>query len=285
MTVPSLLRRNRQAAPGRAGAVLLDEDDPRSVPRGVDPSVPNVARMYNYYLGGKDNFVVDRDLAERVLREAPAVARMVRVNRGFLHRTARFLAERRGIRQFIDIGCGLPTEINLDDTVRRFDPGGRVAYVDDDAMVLSHARAVMAVRGRVGVIEADLRDPPALLGHPELTRLIDFDQPVAVYLLNVLHFIPDDPGRIVDELVCDLPSGSHIVLSHAERTPDLMAAATLYEETDLPFRPRGRREITGLVDGLHPVAPYPARLPLSHSGRAPEAGDAVPLIGCVARKH
>lgn len=110
-------------------------------------------------------------MAEGVLRVGPTFARMAQVGCGFLHRTARFLLERRGIRQFLDIGCGLPTKINLDDTVRRFDPGGRVAYIDRDWMVFSHTR-VMAVRGRVGVFEADVREPSALLTHPELTRLM-----------------------------------------------------------------------------------------------------------------
>lgn len=283
MSVRSVLRGGRHPAPGGAWAGPPD-DDANSAAGGIDPTIPSAARMDNYYLGGKHNFVVDRDLAERVLHEAPIVPRLIRVNRGFLHRTARFLVERRGIRQFLDVGCGLPAEINLDDTVRRFDPGGRIAYVDDDGMVLSRARAVLVVRGRVGVFEGDVRQPSALLAHPELVRLVDFEQPVAVYLLNVLHFIPDDPGRIVAELVRGLPAGSHVVLSHAERTPDLQAAAALYEEADLPFIPRSRREIARMTDGLDPVAPYPARLPLSRSGRSPEAGDAVPLIGCVARK-
>lgn len=285
MTMRSVLRGGRQASSGRTWPCPPDGNGEHASAGGIDPTTPSVARMYNYYLGGKDNFVVDRDLAERVLHEAPVIARMVQVNRGFLHRAARFLTERRGVRQFLDIGCGLPTEINLDDTVRRSDPGAHVAYVDSDRMVLSHARAVMAVRGRVGVYDADLRKPSALLGHPELTRLIDFGEPVAVFLLGVLHFVPDDPQAIVDELVEGLPPGSHLVISHAERTPDLVAAAALYEEADLPFTPRSRREISRFTHDLDNVTPYPARLPLSRSGRAPEAGDAVPLVGCVARKR
>jgi hypothetical protein len=254
-------------------------------PGGIDATTPNVARMDNYYLGGKDNFTVDRDLAERALHEAPVIARLVQVNRGFLHRTARFLAQERGIRQFLDIGCGLPAEINLDDTVRAIDPDCRVAYVDNDPMVLSHARAFMATGGSVEVYEADLRQPSTVLGHPELLRLIDLTEPVGVFLLNVLPFIPDNPRRIVDALVRDLPAGSHVVISHAEPTPDLQAVADLYEEAELPFVPRSRWEIARIAHGLDPVAPYPAGLPLSRSGGEPAAADAVPLIGCVGRKR
>lgn len=252
---------------------------------GIDPTAPSVARMYNYYLGGKDNFVVDRDLAERAMRQAPIIARLVQVNRGFLHRAARLLADEAGIDQFIDIGCGLPAEINLDDTVRRINPAGRVAYVDNDPMVICHGRALMAVDGGVGVYEADLRDPAEVLGHPGLRRLIDFHRPVALFLLSVLHFIPYDPRGIVDEFVRGLPPGSHVVVSHAERTTELEAVSVLYEEADLPFTPRSRWEIAEIVHGLKPVPPYPARLPLSRSGGEAEGGDAVPLIGYVGRKR
>jgi S-adenosyl methyltransferase len=260
-----------------------EEED--ASPGGIDATTPNVARMDNYYLGGKDNFAVDRALADLALREAPIIARLVQVNRGFLHRTARFLAEERKIRQFVDVGCGLPAEINLDDTVRKIDPACRVAYVDNDPMVLSHARALMSTDEDVGVYEADLREPSALLAHPELPRLIDFAEPVAVFLLNVLPFLPGNPRRIVDDLVRDLPAGSHVVISHAERTPDLEAVADLYEEADLVFIPRSRWEIARIAHGLDPVAPYPAVLPLSRSGEEPKAADAVPLIGCVGRKR
>ena len=251
---------------------------------GLDATTPNVARMCNYYLGGKDNFVADRELAERVMRQAPMIARLCQVNRGFLHRVARLLAEEAGIAQFLDIGCGLPAEINLDDTVRRVRPGGRVAYVDNDPMVISHARAVLAVEDGVGVYEADLRDPADVLGHPGLRQFIDFDRPFALLLLNVLHFVPHDPRRILDELVRSLPSGSYVVVSHAERTPELDAVSALYEEANLPFTPRNRREIARLLYGLEPLSPYPASLPLPRWGREPEAGDAVALIGCVGRK-
>jgi len=278
----SVLSMGWQTESGRTWSSLPDAEN---VPLGgIDVTTPSVARMYNYYLGGKDNFIADRDLAERVLRTAPIVARLVQVNRGFLHRTARYLAQEAGIRQFIDIGCGLPTQINLDDTVRRIHPASRVAYVDNDPMVISHARALMAVSGRVGVYGADLREPAKVLGHPELGRLIDFDRPIAVFLLNVLHFIPENPRAIVDDLVRGLPDGSHVVISHAQRTRDLEAVAELYREADLPFIPRSRWEIARITHGLDPVPPYPAGLPLSPTGREPEAGDAVPLIGCMGRK-
>jgi hypothetical protein len=245
-------------------------------PGGLDGTTPNVARMCN--------FRADRELAERVMRQAPITARLCHVNRGFLHRVARFLAQEVGIEQFLDIGCGLPAEINLDDTVRRIRPTGRVAYVDNDPMVISHARALMAVNGSIGVYGADLRDPGDVLGHPGLGQLIDLDRPVALFLLNVLHFIPYDPHGILGEFVRRLPSGSYVVVSHAERTPELEGVSVLYEEANLPFTPRSRREIARLLYGLEPVPGYPARLPRPRQGREPEAGDAVALIGCVGRK-
>ncbi|MEV5752391.1 SAM-dependent methyltransferase [Actinoallomurus sp. NPDC052308] len=275
----------RRSAFDRAWPYEPEEAYEDAAAGGIDAAAPNVARVDNYYLGGKDNFAVDRDLAERALREAPVIARLVQVNRGFLHRTARFLAAERGIRQFLDIGCGLPTEINLDETVREIDPDCRVAYVDNDPMVLTHARALMAVDGGVGVYEADLREPSTVLGDPDLLRLLDLTEPVAVFLLNVLPFVPGNPRRIVDELVRYLPTGSHVVVSHVERTPDLEAVADLYEEAGLSFIPRSRFEIARIAHGLDPVAPYPAGLPLSRSGGEPEAADAVPLIGCVGRRR
>lgn len=274
----------RRAEFDRAWPYGAEENDDASA-AGIDAATPNVARMDNYYLGGKDNFAVDRELAERALHEAPVIARLVQVNRGFLHRMARFLAEERGIRQFLDIGCGLPAEINLDETVRRIDPECRVAYVDNDPMVLTHARALMAVGGSVGVFEADLREPSGVLGNAELMRLLDLTEPVAVFLLNVLPFVPGNPRRIVDELVRYLPTGSHVVVSHVERTPDLEAVAELYEGAGLSFLPRSRFEIARIAHGLEPVAPYPAGLPLSRSGGEPAPADAVPLIGCVGRKR
>ncbi|GAA2433142.1 SAM-dependent methyltransferase [Actinomadura vinacea] len=235
---------------GTGTAPLLVED------RGAEAvPAPSAARMYDYYLGGKDNYAPDRELADRVLATAPFLPRLVRANRAFLRHAARFLAERAGMRQFLDIGCGLPAPENLDDIVRRVDPSCRVAYADNDPLVLSHARALLAVDGNTDAFEADLRDPAALLAHPALRRLIDFDEPVAVLLMSVLHFVTDaeNPWAIMDGLLAGLPPGSHVVISHSVRTPEQDAVAALYREADVPFTPRAPEAIAELYRDLEPV--------------------------------
>ncbi|GAA2069964.1 SAM-dependent methyltransferase [Actinomadura alba] len=284
MTSGTVLSMGRSAAPSRAvRRSLRATGNPAG---GIDSTTPSAARMYDHYLGGKDNYAVDRALAERALRRAPIISRLVRVNRAFLGDSVRLLAQQAGIRQFLDIGCGLPTHDNVDDIVRRVDPACRVAYVDNDPMVFSHARALLAVSGDTKAFAADLREPGEILGHPELTQLIDFSEPVAVLLLSVLHFISDaeNPRRIIDDLLSGLPPGSHVVISHAERTPDLEAVSALYQEADVPFTPRSRQEIAGLSHGLELFPPYPVNLPLSRFGHQLRIRGTVPLIGCIGRK-
>jgi SAM-dependent methyltransferase len=280
VTVGSVLSIGRRAGAGRAGPEIA------TAPVGIDATSPSVARMYNHYLGGKDNYVVDRDLAERALRTAPIIYGVAQANRAFLHYAAWVLAGQAGIRQFLDIGCGLPAHVNLDDVVRRVDPSCRVAYLDNDPMVLSHARALLAVDGDTGAFEADLREPGALLAHPELRQLIDLGEPVAVFLLEVLPFIADadDPGGIVDELVRGLPAGSHLVISHAERTPELDAVAAIYRDAGISFTPRSRPEIAGFFHELEPVAPPTTDLPPSYSRNDLMIGGAMPLVGHIGRK-
>jgi hypothetical protein len=284
MTSGSVLSIGRAAAPSRAARRPPGERAASA--GGIDITTPSAARMYDHYLGGKDNYAVDRALAERALRRAPIISRLVRVNRAFLGDSVRFLAQRAGLRQFLDIGCGLPTHDNVDDIAGRIDPGCRVAYVDNDPMVLSHARALLAVGDRTGAFAADLREPGEILRHPELTRLIDLDEPVAVLLLSVLHFITDaeNPRRILDDLLSGLPPGSHVVITHAERTPDLEAVSALYQEADVPFTPRSRQEMADLFHGLELFPPYPVNLPLSRFGHQLRIRGTVPLIGCIGRK-
>lgn len=272
--------------PGSRRSGPFGPEDGAAASAGTGAMAPSAARMYDHYLGGKDNYAADRDLAERALRTAPVISRLVRVNRAFLAHAAGLLADQVGLRQFLDIGCGLPGRENVGDVVRRIDPACRVAHVDNDPMVLSHARALLAVNANTKAFEADLREPGDILGHAELGRLIDFDEPVAVLLLGVLHFITDaeNPYQIVDHLLKGLPPGSHVVISHAERTPELEAVSALYREAGLPFVPRSRQEMTGLFHGFEPIPPYPANLPLSRSGRHPGTSDTLPLIGYIGRK-
>ncbi|MEV4000723.1 SAM-dependent methyltransferase [Actinomadura sp. NPDC049753] len=242
----------------------------------------SVARMCNYLLGGKDNYAADRESAERALRSCPVVPRLVQANRGFLDHAAALLAGEAGLRQFVDVGCGLPAAENLGDLVRRADPACRVAYVDNDPMVLTHARALLAVDAGMGAFAGDVRAPAALLGDPGLRRLVDFSEPVAVFLLGVLDFVADedDPAGIVAALAAGLAPGSHVVISHAVRSPELDPVSGPCEGVDTPFRPRSEDEIARICASLRTLDPYPARLP----GPAPLPDPRpLPLIGCVGR--
>ncbi|MQY04157.1 SAM-dependent methyltransferase [Actinomadura macrotermitis] len=221
---------------------------------GVGATAPNAARVCDYLLGGKDNYSADRGLAERVLRAAPVVSRTVRANRVFLERSVRALG-RLGLRQFLDIGCGFPAESNVGDIARRTVPDAKVAYVDNDPVVLAHARALLATGPGLVAFEGDLREPHLIMGHPALKETFDPREPVALLLSGVLHFVTDEEGprRIVAGLLRELPAGSHVVLTHAVRTPGLAAVTGLYREAGLPFVPRSRSEIAGLCAGLRPV--------------------------------
>jgi hypothetical protein len=172
--------------------------------------------MYDYYLGGKDNFACDREAAERVLAGAPQVRRIATANRAFLGRAVRFLA-RSGIRQFIDLGAGLPTQRNVHDVAQEIIPDARVAYVDNDPIVLTHGRALLGGAGNTSVIQADLRHPDDVLGHPELRGLIDLAQPVGLLFFSVLHFVPaaEDPQAIVARYRDAVTPGSYLALSSA----------------------------------------------------------------------
>jgi SAM-dependent methyltransferase len=184
----------------------------------IDPNVPSVARMYDYYLGGKDNFAADRAAADQVVAAMPNVLEFTRANRRLLSRAVTMLAE-RGVRQFLDVGSGLPTQENVHEVAQRAAPDSRVIYVDNDPIVLAHARALLADNPLTTVVQADLRDPQAILDHPEVKARLDFDEPVALLLLAILHFVPDEarPAEIVATLRAPLVPGSHLVISHGHR--------------------------------------------------------------------
>ncbi|MGW7637087.1 SAM-dependent methyltransferase [Streptomyces decoyicus] len=186
----------------------------------IDTSRPHPARMYDYYLGGWDNYEVDRVAAERVIEVHPQVRLSARANRAFMRRAVRELVD-GGIRQIIDIGTGIPTSPNTHETARETAPDTRVVYVDNDPIVATHAGARLTNTERTGFVLGDVRDPKALLDHPTVRELIDFDRPVALLLVAVLHFIRDDedPAGIVGALADALPAGSHLVLSHATGEP------------------------------------------------------------------
>ncbi|MFF1799022.1 SAM-dependent methyltransferase, partial [Kitasatospora sp. NPDC058263] len=186
-------------------------------PTELDTGVPHTARMYDYYLGGKDNFEADRKAAEAAIAAYPALPLLARTNREFLGRAVEFVAG-QGIRQFVDIGTGIPAVGSTSEVARRAAPDARVVYVDNDPIVATHARALLASHkaGHTSVIEADLREPATILDHPGLRAAVDLDRPVALMLVAVLHFIRDEDGaqEIVRTLRDALAPGSALILSH-----------------------------------------------------------------------
>ncbi len=256
------------------------------------PEVPHPARMYDYYLGGKDNFPADREAAERALSANPEFRSTARANRGFLQRAVRHVAE-QGIDQFLDIGTGIPTAGNTHEIAQQVNPHAQVVYVDNDPIVLTHARALMAGmgRGRTDVLQADLRDPAGILAAAQVKELLDFDRPVALVLAAVLHFIPEDdkPYGIVEELLAALAPGSHLVLSHG--TADFIPTEIrdrvtgVYTKATAPLVGRSRAEVECFFDGLELLEPGVVTVPLWRPEETPGAGaDRVSMYGAVARK-
>ncbi|TYB61879.1 SAM-dependent methyltransferase [Nonomuraea sp. PA05] len=226
---------------------------------GVDSKTPNAARIYNYFLGGKDNFAADRDAAETVLAMAPEVRAAAMENREFLVRAVEYLVGEAGVRQFIDVGAGIPAERPVHEVAQRIDPNAKVAYVDNDSVVLVHSRALLGGRRGTLVVPGDAREPEAILDSPELALMIDLDQPVAVILIAILHFVPDsdDPAGLVRRLLDRLPSGSHVVITHLSDggvpdDPRIAQTRALYNG-GLYFR--SRKEVEGLFEGLDMVEP------------------------------
>jgi SAM-dependent methyltransferase len=252
-----------------------------SDPVPFDPTVPNVARMYDYYLGGKDNFAADRAAAEQALTFAPELRVGAREVRKFLQRAVNFLTD-AGVRQFLDIGCGLPTQGNVHEIAQKVIPDARVAYVDNDPVVISHGRALLDNSPHTAVIQADLRDPAAILAHPEVRATLDLTEPVGVLLIAVLHVIPEDEvaSRVVTELRDALPSGSYVAICHAvsDLVPETTAKlASLYQDKMSSSAPRrtnlrSKAEVETYFDGLELVEPGVVYLPEWR----PEPGDPGP---------
>jgi len=225
----------------------------------IDTSTPNPARIYDYLLGGKDHFPADRTAAEEILAAVPQARAGARENRAFLGRAVRYLAAEAGIRQFLDIGTGLPTQGNVHQIAQAIAPDAPVVYVDNDPVVHAHAAALLAGGHTVAVL-GDLRQPEAILAHPEVRRVLDFGRPVAVLLVAILHFVRDeeDPAGIVARLRDGLAPGSYLVVSHATADfhPEVAAKVTaVYEQATAPLVLRSRDQIGRLFDGFELVAP------------------------------
>ena len=258
----------------------------------VDTSRPHSARMYDYFLGGKNNFAADRETADKVLASTPMARTSARENRAFLGRAVRFLAAEAGIRQFLDIGTGLPTASNVHEVAQAVAPASRVVYADNDPMVLAHARALL-VSGDAGAteyIEADLRDTGTIL--QEAGRFLDLTRPVAITLVAILHAIPDadDPHAIVARLLDAVPSGSYIAFTHLGSElldPETLTGLEELSSNSMQQRMgfRDRRAVERFLDGTDPVDPGLVRAEQWRPEPGTENTAQSCLWGVVARKR
>jgi len=256
----------------------------------IDTSVAHPARVYDYWLGGKDNFAADREAAERVLAVVPDMRFRVRANRAFLARATKYLAGEAGIKQFLDIGTGIPSANNTHEVAQSAEPETRVVYVDNDPIVLSHARALLASgpRGATQYVDGDLRESDKII---KAAAILDFSQPIALMLLGIMHLVADDedPYRIVAQLMDALPPGSYLALSHpgSDTHHGQAEAQRRYNErVSTPQQLRSRDEVMRFFEGLEFVEPGLVQVHLwrpDPTGEVPAAG-AVSAWGAAARK-
>jgi S-adenosyl methyltransferase len=240
--------------------------DQRPAAPAIDSSVAHPARRYDYWLGGKDNFAADRESGDAIAAKFPAIRTAVVENRRFLRRAVTLLAAERGVRQFLDIGTGLPTASNTHEVAQQIAPGSRIVYVDNDPLVLVHARALLtsSAAGATAYVDADLREPEKVLGNESLTETLDLSRPVALMLIATLHFLTqqDDPYAIVRRLTAALAPGSYLVISHATSDylpPELVADISSGRHGQ--GRLRTRPEVADFFTGLELVEPGVVPLP------------------------
>jgi len=221
--------------------------------------VPQTARIWNYWLGGKDNYAVDRKVGDQIKEIYPLTVELARANRAFLVRAVRYLAGEVGIRQFLDVGTGLPTANNTHEVAQSVAPESRIVYVDFDPIVLVHARALLTSHplGATDYIEADARDTDRILG--EAARTLDFRQPVALMMLGILAHLPtyEEARAVVQRLMAALPSGSYLVIADGDDTNEVVVEASRIwnEQANPPYHFRSPEQIAGYFDGLEFVAP------------------------------
>ncbi|MGI5239039.1 SAM-dependent methyltransferase [Dactylosporangium sp. CA-139066] len=231
----------------------------------IDTTTPHPARRYNYWLGGKDNFAADRESGDAIAKVYPAIRTTALENRAFLQRAVRFLTGEAGVRQFLDIGTGIPTANNTHEVAQSIDPRSRIVYVDNDPIVLTHARALLTStpEGATAYIDADLRDPASILGHESLRETLDVQRPIALMLIAIVHFLFDEhrPYETVGRLIDALPPGSYVVMTHGT-TDFLPKELREYGEAEvragrlkLDAVGRTRDEIARFFDGLEIVEP------------------------------
>jgi SAM-dependent methyltransferase len=265
-------------------------DRPEWAPSSIDIERPSAARMYDYYLGGSHNFAADRQAAEQVIAVLPDTRLVAQANRAFLQRCVAYLAA-AGVRQFLDIGSGIPTLGNVHEVAEKSAPGSRVVYVDTDPVAVAHSRSILGGNPRAAAIQEDLRRPRDILEHPRLREVLDLDRPVAVLLMAVLHFVGDDdrPAEILATLRDSVVPGSHLAISHGThegREEEVHRLQEVYQRGGTRVTSRSRAEIAALFDGFEPVDPGVTWVPLWH----PQPGDDVSepqragLIGGLGRK-
>ena len=270
----------------------IDATGAQQVPPEINTHVPQSARVYDYWLGGKDHFPADRALGDAIAEALPTIRTQVRAQRAFLGRAVRYLTRDAGVRQFLDIGTGIPSAGNVHDVAQEIAPESRVLYVDNDPIVLAHARALMggAAEGQVAFIQADLREPEAILANPAVERTLDLARPVGLVLVGIMHHLrdDDDPRRIVATLVDALAPGSYLVLSQS--TPDfdpaaMAALAAASEQGGIANVPRSLADTEPFFAGLELVEP--GLVPMATWRPDPRTGQdprSVYAYGGVARK-
>ncbi|MGH3380313.1 MAG: SAM-dependent methyltransferase [Actinoallomurus sp.] len=255
----------------------------------LDTSVAHIARVYDYWLGGKDNFRADREAGDEAIKALPDTVASVRANRAFLARTVRYLAGEAGIRQFLDIGTGIPAVHNTHEVAQSVAPECRIVYTDNDPAVLAHARALLtsAPEGATAYLDADLRDTDKILAEAALT--LDLSRPAGLMLVAILQFIPDedDPAGIVARLVKELPPGSHVVISHPARDLQAAAMADMAQRVNRLMAqqvvPRSHAQVARFFGGLELLTPGVVRAPEWRPDSEHEASVPCTMWGGVAR--
>lgn len=248
--------------------------------------------MYDFMLGGKDNYASDREAVAKLVEMAPRAPQRARLNRAFLGRAVRYVAD-QGVRQFLDIGAGLPTQENVHQVAQAVVPDARTVYVDNDPIVLSHARALLATDPQTAAVAGDVREPAGILGNPQTRELLDLTEPVCVLLVAILHFVPDsdDPARIVAAFRDAMAPGSYLILSHAtmDGAPQAEAARTsdaeaVYDRATAPLAMRDIGQVARLLDGFSLVQPGLVHI-TKWRPDAPADGSFDAFLGAVARKE
>jgi S-adenosyl methyltransferase len=267
----------------------VTQEQPGRGPR-LDTSVASIARIYDYWLGGKDNFAVDREAAEAMIRQYPEIVTGVRKNRAFLGRAVHYLAAEAGIRQFLDIGTGLPSSNNTHEVAQRAAPETRIVYVDNDPIVLNHAKALLTStrEGACAYIDADLRDAGKIV--QDAADTLDFTQPIAVCLIMILQFVPDedDPGQIVRALMDTMPPGSYLTIAHPASDVDL-GLGPAFRQLNTRMGPtqvvaRSHEQVSRFFDGLDLVDPGLVQLHRWRPGPVADTTRPLAAYGAVARK-